>query len=188
MKRLSQRNGQIFRACRVLAGVFIRLLLSRGINDKEVITCFVVFMSSVRYAIGHLFCTRRQIKLRPVSFLVILEKRITRHIATNSMVQEFCSKDVSRSPGQQTKPKSRFAYPVHSNTQNPKIGVVTYKCFLTIHSSLRLRIRKMYVTLRRSIYYSGGFSSGVIRGSSRYINFRKGKWSWTISDTSSGYE
>jgi hypothetical protein len=237
-------------------------------------------MPSVRYAIGHLFCTTRLIKLRPVSFLVILEKRTTCHIATNSTVLEFRSKDVYRSPGQQKKRKSRFAYKwydificnwvatrwqlfsthihtnntgnvtkqtIHRTTQkihraiqqlgrvrvvprlcgfypgicltteekngkpsvrvvkhkhtvrihvipitvihkNPKIRVVTYKLFLTVHSSLRLRIKKMYVILRLSIYYSGGLSSDAIRGPSRYINFRKGKWSWTISDASSGYE
>jgi len=82
----------------------------------------------VRYATRHLFRTSRPMKLH-VIFLVILEKRITRHKATNSMVQEFCSKDDSRPIGQQTKPASCFAYPTHSNTQKPKICVVTYNFF-----------------------------------------------------------
>jgi hypothetical protein len=80
------------------------------------------------------------------------------------MVQEFCSKDFSRSPGQQTKPESRFAYPAQSNTQNPKIRVVTYRSFLNVHSPWRLRIKRMQVILRRSIYYSGGIFSDDIRG------------------------
>jgi len=58
------------------------------------------------------------------------KKNITRHKATNSMVQEIFSKDDSRSIGQRTKPAPRFAYPTHSNTQNPKIRVVTYKLFV----------------------------------------------------------
>jgi hypothetical protein len=59
------------------------------------------------------------------------------------MAQEFCSKDVSRSPGQQTKPESRFADPAHSNTQNPKMHVVTYNFFLAIHSPLQIRMKRM---------------------------------------------
>ena len=46
-------------------------------------------------------------------------------------------------------------------TQNPKMRVVTYKLFSTVHSSLRLTIKRMYVILRCCIYYSGGLSSDV---------------------------
>ena len=78
---------------------------------------------------------------------MVLEKQITSHSNELSNVQEFCSKDDSRSRDQQTKPESRFAYPAHSKTQNPKMRVVTYKFFLTVHSSLRLRIERMLVNL-----------------------------------------
>jgi hypothetical protein len=100
-------------------------------------------MPSVRYAIGHL--SARGDKLSYDLFLSSLfqKRAITRHKATNSMEQEFCSKDVSYSPDQQTEPESRFAYSAHSTTQNPKMFVVTYKFFLTVLSSLQLRIKRM---------------------------------------------